>query len=289
MLKNHISLTEMILFSPAKINIGLQITERRKDGFHNLQSVMFPVGLCDILEIRISDEQEEGIRLDQSGIRLESGSVKNLCIEAFELLSKETSLPSVHVHVHKQIPVGAGLGGGSSNAASALRGLNSLSAEPVSEGKLHELATQLGSDCPFFLYNQPMMMEGRGEILRPVPLQLDQVFLVLLFPRIHVSTAEAYGEVIPMVPGKHLKELIAEPLSKWKHLITNDFEKSVFKKHPVLGTLKEALYDAGSLYASMSGSGSSLYGIFPEKPSLPESIEQFVIWKGPLSGPQHGA
>ncbi|MCK4748789.1 MAG: 4-(cytidine 5'-diphospho)-2-C-methyl-D-erythritol kinase [Bacteroidales bacterium] len=270
----------MILFSPAKINIGLRIIERRKDGFHNLQSVMFPLGLCDILEIRKSVDQESGIQFSQSGIQLESGTGKNLCIKAYELLNAEILLPPVNLHLHKQIPVGAGLGGGSSNAGIALRGLNSISPDPLSHERLLELAGRLGSDCPFFLFDRPMMMEGRGEILSPFALDTDQLYLVLLFPEIHISTKDAYGGVIPEVPGKHLQELIIQPMHQWKHQVINDFESSVFKKYPELGSLKAQLYQAGAVYASLSGSGSALFGLFSDQPRLTGNLARYVIWEG---------
>jgi 4-diphosphocytidyl-2-C-methyl-D-erythritol kinase len=280
MLKNAISLFPMILFSPAKINIGLQIIERRRDGFHNLRSVMFPLGLYDILEIRRTDDQENPMRFGQSGIQLESGSGKNLCIQAYELLNTETRLPPVDMHLHKQIPVGAGLGGGSSNAGKTLRGLNSLSPDPIPEERLFELAAILGSDCPFFLFDGPMMMEGRGEILSPFALDMDQIYLVLLFPDIHVSTIDAYEGVTPKVPEKHLTELIVQPIHQWKRLVTNDFESSVFNSHPSLGSLKEQLYQAGALYASLSGSGSALFGLFNKQPRITGDLARYLIWEG---------
>jgi len=270
----------MILFSPAKINIGLQIIERRKDGYHNLQSIMFPLGLCDILEIRRFSGPGENIRFSQSGIWFDSQDEKNLCIQAWKLFSMEAPLPPVEMHLHKQIPVGAGLGGGSSDATATLRGLNKLTNEPLSEEKLHELAARLGSDCPFFLHGKPMMMEGRGDILSPVSLQLNEFYLLLLFPEIHVSTAEAYAGVIPAIPEIHLRDLIREPVNQWIDLVENDFERSVFKKYPELDQIKQGLYQAGAIYASLSGSGSSLYGIFKEKPVLQHELKRYVIWQG---------
>lgn len=283
----------MILFSPAKINIGLQIVERRIDGFHNLQSVMFPVGLCDILEIRETQEGEfvrgeparHGIRFGQSGIALESRDKvildrSNLCVRAWEAFSAETSLPPVEIHLHKQIPVGAGLGGGSSNASVVLRGLNMLTNQALPEEKLFDLAARLGSDCSFFLQDQPMMMEGRGEILSPVSLEMDAYCLVLLNPGISISTAEAYSGIKPAVPETHLRELVSRPVDQWKGLVTNDFERSVFEKYPELELLKHDLYQAGAIYASLSGSGSSLYGIFRQSPDLPEKLDEYVVWRG---------
>jgi 4-diphosphocytidyl-2-C-methyl-D-erythritol kinase len=271
----------MIYFSPAKINIGLQILNKRTDGYHNIQSVMHPVGLCDILEINILPTADKGFLFSQSGIRFEGDQEDNLCLQAMELFRKETQIPPVQMHLHKQIPVGAGLGGGSSNASTTLLGLNALADNPLTVKQLGELAAILGSDCPFFLDPQSMLMEGRGEILSPLFLSMEEIYLVLLFPEIHVSTQDAYAGVIPAIPPLQLKELIKEPLSRWEELIENDFEKSVFKRYPQLVSLKRELYSSGASYASLSGSGSSLYGLFKERPSLPDGLQKHVIWEGP--------
>ncbi len=271
----------MICFSPAKINIGLQILNKRKDGYHNIQSVMHPVGLCDILEINILPTADKSFLFSQSGIRFEGDQEDNLCLQAMELFRKETQIPPVQMHLHKQIPVGAGLGGGSSNASTTLLGLNALADNPLSVKQLGELAAILGSDCPFFLDPQSMLMEGRGEILTPLFLSMEEIYLVLLFPEIHVSTQDAYAGVIPAIPPLQLKELIKEPLSRWEELIENDFEKSVFKRYPQLVSLKRELYSSGATYSSLSGSGSSLYGLFKERPSLPDGLQKHVIWEGP--------
>ena len=184
------------------------------------------------------------------------------------------------MHLHKQIPVGAGLGGGSSNASTTLKGLNILAGNPLPDEMLHEMAATLGSDCPFFLHEGPMLMEGRGDILSSISPCLGHLYLILLFPGIHVSTAEAYAGVKPAVPNQHLQELIRQPMDRWREFVINDFEHSVFKRHPELDRLKQDLYGAGAVYASLSGSGSSLYGIFPESPDLPEELEQYLIWRG---------
>lgn len=271
----------MIYFAPAKINLGLQILERRGDGFHNLRSVMYPTGLCDIVEINQHTLDDVPVRFTQSGIRFDADTEKNLCIKAWRSMASETVLPNVRIHLHKQIPVGAGLGGGSSDAASILKGLNQLAKVPVTPERLEELAIQLGSDCPFFLYNVPMMMEGAGELLSGVNVSLPPFYLVILFPKIHISTASAYSDVTPATPELHIRQLIEAPVDKWRDSVINDFEKSAFAKHPILQDLKQALYDAGATFAAMSGSGSSLYAIFKTIPELPAEIQDFVIWKGP--------
>lgn len=272
----------MIFFSPAKINIGLQIIEKRPDGFHNIQSVMLPIGLCDILEINALKNNDQKINFSQSGLRFPSDLEDNLCLKAAELFAGEAYLPPIDMHLHKQIPVGAGLGGGSSNATTTLIGLNSLTANPLNEKRLTELSEMLGSDCPFFLHQKASLLEGRGEILTPVQLKLKGFYLVLLFPDIHVSTVEAYQGVEPSYPDQFLKEVIHKPVSDWKDGIKNDFELSVFAKHPRLKNLKQHLYANGAIYASMSGSGSSLYGIYDKHPSLPAELKKLVIWEGPV-------
>ena len=271
----------MIYFAPSKINLGLQILERRGDGFHNLRSVMCPTGLCDIIEINQQTVEDIPVQYSQSGISFEAHPEKNLCIRAWKSMASETELPGVAIHLHKQIPVGAGLGGGSSDAASVLRGLNQLARVPVAPERLEELAIQLGSDCPFFLHDVPMMLEGAGELLSRVYLSLRPFHLVILFPDIHISTASAYSGVVPSIPELHLRQLIEAPVDKWKGSVRNDFEEHTFIKYPLLKELKQTLYSAGALYASMSGSGSSLYGIFEKIPDLPAEIQALVIWKGP--------
>lgn len=275
----------MIYFSPAKINIGLQILNKRTDGYHNIQSVMHPVGLCDILEINALPSADQTFLFNQSGIRFEGDQQDNLCIQALELFRKEALLPPVQMHLHKQIPVGAGLGGGSSNASTTLLGLNALADNPLTIKQLAELAAILGSDCPFFLDPQTMLMEGRGEILTPLFLSMEKICLVLLFPEIHVSTQDAYSGVNPALSPLQLKALIKTPLSRWKENIENDFETSVFSTYPELGSIKNELYKSGAIYASLSGSGSSLYGLFKEKPTLPEGLQKNVIWEGPIQTP----
>lgn len=282
MLKNDISLDVMIYFSPAKINLGLQIIARRDDGFHNLRSVMYPIPLCDIIEISQLPVQDTPILFSQTGISTGGKTENNLCLSAWKLMASERKLPPIAIHLHKQIPVGAGLGGGSSNASTVLKGLNALADSPVPAGNLSELAAELGSDCPFFLHAQAMMMEGRGELLSRVEVSLNSLYLVLLFPEIHISTAEAYAAVSPLMPELHLGQLIEAPVHRWKDRVVNDFEASIFERYPLLPEQKQALLGAGALYASLSGSGSSLYGIFERQPVLPEGIRKFVIWEGPI-------
>ncbi len=270
----------MVLFSPAKINIGLHILERRPDRFHGIQSVMYPVGLCDILEINSSGTSGSGLKFTRTGIPVEGGPGENLCEKAYALMAAESTLPPVHIHLHKQIPVGAGLGGGSSNASVTLKGLNHLSGRRLSMDTLHGMALQLGSDCPFFLHGQPMMMEGRGELLTPSTVNLGGFYLAILFPGIHISTAEAYAGATPAAPREDLRQLTGAAVDQWNGPVVNDFEKAIFARYPDLGSLKRGLYRAGAVYASMSGSGSSIYGIFREPPALPGKLDRLAVWKG---------
>lgn len=272
----------MIFYSPAKINLGLQVLNRRPDGFHNIQTIMHLTGLYDILEIIRSEKDAAPLTFTQSGLALEPGSSKNLCISAWEAVQRELSLPPLAIHLHKQIPVGAGLGGGSSNATFTLRGINTLMDNPLPPETLYRMAASLGSDCPFFLYDRPMLAEGRGELLTPVDLQLTGLHLVLFDTGIHISTAEAYAGIVPS-PGKlDLRELPQHPVRSWKEILSNDFEIPVFGKHPGLESLKHSIYRAGAVYSSLSGSGAAIYGIFEREPVLPADLLEGVLWKGPL-------
>ena len=241
---------------------------------------MYPVGLNDFVEIREADPKSLPLTFSQTGIPVKEGSGKNLCEMAHEVYTQKRQLPPVEIHLHKQIPIGAGLGGGSSNATQVLKGLNQLTEDALSHDTLHEMAASLGSDCPFFLHDDAMMMEGRGELLSPSSIKLEGMWLVLLFPEIHISTPQAYAGVSPSQPDLHLKDLLKYPIQEWNEKIINDFEPGIFKIYPELAILKEQLYKSGALYASLSGSGSSLYGIFPGKPELPEDVLRHKIWEG---------
>jgi 4-diphosphocytidyl-2-C-methyl-D-erythritol kinase len=271
----------MIIYSHAKINIGLQILNKRMDGFHNLRSVMYPTGLCDIIEVKINSEGQEAFQFSQTGRPIHSVPEANLVTQAWRVFSKHRALPPLSIHLHKQIPVGAGLGGGSSNASSVLKAFNQLAIESLAPDLLEDLSAHLGSDCPFFLQEGPRMMEGRGDILRDTQVSLEGLYLVLLFPEIHISTAEAYAGVRPRIPEKALQTLISRPIEQWRNLIINDFEAPLGLKIPLIPELKSELYEAGAVYASLSGSGSSLFGIFRKRPRLPQKLLEYLIWEGP--------
>lgn len=258
----------MILYPNAKINIGLNVIEKRVDGFHNLETLFYPVEAYDILEIVESDT----LKMFQYGIDYPGEVMDNLCVRAYNLLKDEYNIPPVEIHLYKRIPVGAGLGGGSSDAAFTLMGLNDLFNLSIPDKKLWEYASMLGSDCPFFIYNKPMLGTGRGEILSEVEItDLSDYRIELVYPPYFVSTADAYRGIVPRnvrelngekFKGQSLVEMLKEPVESWKDNVTNDFEITVFNKIPELAKYKEDLYKRGAVYASMSGSGSAMFGVF---------------------------
>ena len=259
----------IVLYPRPKINIGLRVTARRSDGYHDIETLFFPVDNWreDILEIIEADS----VSMNYYGtpFELPGGDIeKELCVKAYRLLQREFDLPPVGIYLCKNIPVGAGMGGGSSDAAWTLRGLNELFHLGLSDGRLAEYAARLGSDCPFFIYSRPMYGSGRGEVLTPctstaVTQLQEQYRIKVIAPGIHVSTAEAYASLTPDPSGRGLSDLLDTlPVEEWKDRILNDFEGPVFSRYPALARLKQSLYDEGAVYASMSGSGSAVYGIF---------------------------
>ncbi len=259
----------MISFPHAKINIGLYVTRKRSDGFHDIETVMMPVkGLHDILEILPQEDNSSSFVFTQTGLLVDSPNENNLCVRAYELIKKHVEIPSVLMHLHKQIPMGAGLGGGSSNGAFVLKMLNGLAKSKISEEQLAGLALKLGSDCPFFLKEQPCLAEGRGEVLQPLALNLSGNFIAIVHPGIHVNTGQAYGLISPSKPNVNLKELPLIPLEQWREQVRNVFEEALFPLHPEIEKLKALMYAMGAMYASMTGSGSSVFGIFRNKPNL---------------------
>ncbi len=270
----------MIAFANAKINLGLDIIEKRNDGYHNVSSCFYPVSLSDVLEVLESDK----LTFSQTGINFPGDHKNNLVIKAYEIINKDIPIPPVSIHLHKTIPVGAGLGGGSSDAAQMLALLNTLFELFLDDSLLADYALQLGSDCPFFIYNRPMIAEGRGEILEGITPKLEGHYLYLVKPDTSVSTKEAYSGVIPFYPEIPVRKIIEEhPVREWKELLKNDFEASVFRSHPELKEIKEALYVEGALFASMTGSGAAIYGIFEKEPERASSIpSNYFQWTGQL-------
>lgn len=254
----------MITYPNAKINIGLSITERRPDGYHNIESVFYPINLQDAVEIKTieGEEPQGGYKLKVSGTILDGTPDDNLVVKAYQLLRKDFNFPAQKIHLYKHIPVGAGLGGGSSDAAAILKMLNEKFALGLTSEQMQNYAVQIGADCPFFINNTPVFATGIGNIFTPIELSLHGKTIILVKPDIFVSTRDAYALVKPSPAAIPLTEAIKQPISEWKQIITNDFEKSVFAKYPEIAAIKDKLYDMGALYASMSGSGSAVYGIF---------------------------
>lgn len=252
----------MITFPNAKINIGLQVTEKRPDGFHNLETVFYPIGWSDALEFVVADQ----FSFTTSGIPISGDPESNLVVKAYRLLQKEFNLPALKIHLHKNIPFGAGLGGGSADAAFMLRMLNKSFNLELSEVKLLEYAALLGSDCPFFILNKPVYATGRGEIMHETDVRLNGMFILLVKPPVEVSTAKAFQFVVPQKSTVLLPDLLQLPVQEWKGKVVNQFEVSVFQQFKEIESLLLQLYSMGAVYASMSGSGSSVFGLFNELP-----------------------
>jgi len=249
----------MLSFPNAKINIGLNIVGKRPDGFHNIESVFYPVlDLYDILEVIKSERLE----FTSTGIEIPGENENNLCIKAFKLIQQDFELTPVHIHLHKVIPIGAGLGGGSADAAFMLKILNELFELKLSTHQLINYAKILGSDCAFFIENKPVYAFNKGDEFESIELDLSAYDLKIEYPEIHIGTAEAYRGVIPQKSIIDLKQTIKKPIENWKEVIVNDFEKSIFPNHPKIEALKNKMYQNGAVYASMTGSGSAVYGFF---------------------------
>lgn len=269
----------MISFPPCKINLGLNIISKRADGYHDIETCFYPVPWTDILEIIPSKE----FSFTLSGKPIPGANDQNLCVKAYQLLQRDFDLPPVSIHLHKLIPTGAGLGGGSSDAAYTLKILNSVFEIQLSIQRLQEYASKLGSDCSFFIESKPMFGEGRGELLTAIELDLRGYYLVLINPNVHVSTAQAYAEVVPQIPTYNSKSILkGRPPDQWRNLLGNDFEQSVFKQHPLIGEVKDSLYAQGATYASMCGSGSTVFGLFAYQVDLKDQYVGMTYWAGNL-------
>ena len=255
----------MICFPSCKINLGLRITQKRADGFHALETVFFPISIKDALEIIIEPETSAApITFTSSGLAINGDPSDNLCFKAYEILKKDyPTIPNIKMHLHKTIPMGAGLGGGSSDGAFTLVALNQLFNLEIPEQALLDYALQLGSDCPFFIINTPAFATGRGEILKPINVNLNGYSIVIVNPGIAISTKLAFSLITPKVPDTNMEAIICEPVTSWKEKLINDFEQPIFNSFPELANIKETLYQKGAVYASMTGTGSTVYGIFP--------------------------
>lgn len=273
----------MVVFPKAKINLGLRITERRGDGYHNIETIFYPVKLCDAMEFVLLPGSERSDQLTVTGIPVGIAPENNIVIKAISSLRASYSVPYLKLHLHKVIPHGAGLGGGSSDAACILKSLNRYLQLGIGDKELHDLALAVGSDCPFFLDCEPSFATGRGELFEPVQPVLEGYYLVLLNPGVGINTGEAYRNCSPSKPGSSLKELCALGVKDWKNSVLNDFEDYAFTVHPVVGEIKAALYSSGAVFSLMSGSGSSVYGIFEKKPEgLPPGLSSMIIWEGTM-------
>lgn len=268
----------VIVYSNCKINLGLNIVAKRTDGYHDIETVFFPLPLHDALEAIQSDQ----LNFTTSGLPIPGDSGSNLCVRAWHLLKSDfPQLSAVNIHLHKAIPIGGGLGGGSSNGAAMLLLLNKKFHLQLTQQNLVDYSLKLGSDCPFFISNTPQFASGRGEILEQVQLDLAGYKLLLINPGIHISTKEAFAGLTPKKAQKNIQDIIAGPVETWKDDLVNDFESTIFKIYPTIGDIKQKMYDAGAVYASMTGTGSSVFGIFAnnhEESSLsfPDYFEKWI-------------
>lgn len=256
----------MLAFANAKINLGLNVTEKRPDGYHNLETVFYPARIVDVIEITDAAKTTCQIR----GIDIPGETADNLCLKTYHLLKKDFDLPPVQITLLKNIPVGAGLGGGSADAAFLIKLLNDKFNLELSIEKMEDYARVLGADCAFFIQNKAAYADGRGDQFSLLNIDLSSYYLVLVKPPVHVSTADAFGGLKPALPQQNLRELIKLPVSEWKDHLKNDFEETIFLKYPQISKIKEELYHAGATFALMSGSGSSVFAIFDHAVALPE-------------------
>lgn len=263
----------MLTFPNAKINLGLNIIEKRPDGYHNLETVFYPIPIEDALEINLSDDKKTKYHLYQSGLKIDGDFENNLVVKAYKLLDTDFNLPAIDIHLFKHIPFGAGLGGGSADAAFMLTLLNKKFNLNLTTQNLEDYASMLGADCAFFIRNEPVFAEGIGNIFSPIEISLKGYHLVLVKPNIFVSTRDAFSQIKPHRPAYSLKEIAKLPIEEWKQYMINDFEESVFNKFPAIKAIKEQLYRLGAIYAAMSGSGSSVFGLFHPEVNIPEDTE----------------
>ncbi|NME87851.1 4-(cytidine 5'-diphospho)-2-C-methyl-D-erythritol kinase [Bacteroides eggerthii] len=275
----------MLTFPNGKINLGLNITEKRPDGYHNLETVFYPIPIEDALEINLLHEGSRKYCLHQAGIEIAGEAENNLVVKAYKLLDELFDLPPVDIHLFKHIPSGAGLGGGSADAAFMLKLLNEKFNLALSIESMEDYASRLGADCAFFIRNAPTYAEGIGNVFSPVSLSLKGYQLWLVKPDIFVSTRDAFSQIKPHRPERPLKETIQLPVEEWRNCMVNDFEESVFPQFPAIREIKEEMYRQGAVYASMSGSGSSVYGISKPNASLPDIDfgKEAFVYKGKLA------
>lgn len=280
----------MICFPNAKINLGLHVTEKREDGFHNIETIFYPVGWNDALEVietkksglvtssAVPDNRRgvEKFNLHLSGLPVSGNVSDNLLCKAYQLIQQSKPLPSLEVYLHKVLPMGAGLGGGSADAAFFINLLNEQFDLKFTETERMNIARQLGSDCAFFIKNKPVLATQKGDVFTDLDLDLSHLYIAIIYPNIHSNTKEAYSLVKPQQPSRSLLEIIQQPISSWKNELVNDFEKSIFSLYPVVEKTKNDLYHLGAVYASMSGSGSAVFGLFEHRPEIKTNFPHWV-------------
>jgi 4-diphosphocytidyl-2-C-methyl-D-erythritol kinase len=275
----------MLTFPNAKLNLGLYVTAKRPDGYHALETVFLPLPWADVLEVLPAPKGQLAPSLTLTGRPIPGEVATNLCLKAYELLKADfPALPAAQLHLHKIVPIGAGLGGGSADAAFALRALSEVFGLSLSTEGLEGYARRLGADCAFFIQNTPRLALEKGDIFEPIALDLSGTACVVVYPGLHISTAQAFAGIVPQAPAHALRAALAQPMASWRTTVLNDFEASLAPAHPVLATIKQQLYDAGATYASLSGSGSAVYGLFAgaaEAPALAWPSE-YLVWRGTL-------
>jgi len=287
----------MICFPNAKINLGLNITEKRADGFHNIETVFYPIGWNDALEVIVlsststplsvtaqTDElsvTKKDFNLHLSGLAISGNIEDNLLYKAYHIIKQTKSVPAIDVYLHKSLPMGAGLGGGSADAAFFINLLNEQFHLNFTEAERIDIARQLGSDCAFFIKNTPVYATQKGDVFTDIKLNLSHLYIAIIYPNVHSNTKEAYSLVKPQQPGKSLLDVIQQPISTWKTDLVNDFEKSIFSLYPIVEQTKHDLYELGAAYACMSGSGSAVFGLFEKEPDI-KHLAQFPHWIGKM-------
>jgi 4-diphosphocytidyl-2-C-methyl-D-erythritol kinase len=277
----------MICFPNAKINLGLNITEKRSDGFHNIETVFYPIGWNDALEVVIRDSKQTDQNLKQefnlhlSGLSISGNIEDNLLYKAYQIIKQTKKLPYIDVYLHKNLPMGAGLGGGSADAAFFINLLNEHLELKITKDERINIARQLGSDCAFFINNKPVYAAEKGDMFSAISVDLSRYYIVVVYPNVHSNTKEAYSLVKPQQPKQSIPEILKLPIKQWKDALVNDFEFSIFSKYPIVKEIKETLYQKGALYACMSGSGSAVFGIFENEIDLNADFN-FPIWSGKM-------
>lgn len=278
----------MVTLPHAKINLGLSVIRKRQDGYHDIETILYPIGLTDILEVVLAGDNSAGFRT--SGLKVQGNPEDNLCVRASHVMRSRYPVPPLSMHLHKKIPSGAGLGGGSSDAAFVIKMLNQVFELGLSQETMEEVAALIGSDCPFFLQERPVFAHGRGEQLEPVLVDLSEFEVIVVKPPVSVSTTRAYQAINPATPSLPVKEAIRKPPPEWQQYLVNDFEDYVFSHFPEVREIKQRLMASGAVYASMTGSGSAVYGLFREPPSGTVSFPGCFVWRGSgrspfISGP----